>query len=231
MSLVRNPPGRLDRRFFVPDLTPQSHPEWKGFQPRWVFVAESPHLNEVEPEALEDRRPLCGAAGKAWWGMLSRLVEGQPNEDVSLERFREFCVSQGIAVLNAVQYPLDPKITRRHAEADPMRTLGFSKLAGPQGYKKMKATDLVQSQIKSLQARLRHPMLATCPIHALGNDAEWFIAQALSADEFSLRVGERIPHPSAWWRQNGLFGRIAEEKLSRILVAQSQRPAGASKRA
>jgi len=231
MTLSRNPPGRLNRRFFVPDLTPEAHPEWKGFRPRWVFVAESPHLNEVEPEAEEDRRPLCGAAGRAWWSLLSRLLEGEPSDDVSLERFHKLCIAHGIAVLNAVQYPLDPKITRRFADADPLRVLGFSKLAGSQGYKKLKASDLVQARIKSLRDRLQHTALAKCPIHPLGNDAEWFISQALGADEFGSRVGERIPHPSAWWRQGGLFGRIAEEKLSRILLGRSQSRAAEDKHA
>jgi hypothetical protein len=50
----------------------------------------------------------------------------------------------------------------------------------------------------------------------LGNDAEWFVSQALTPEEYETRVKDKIPHPSAWWRQGGLFGRIAQEKLEKI---------------
>src|SRR4051794_1908150 len=123
-------------RYFVPDLSPRDHgtPE----MPRAVFVAESPHISEVTPAKRIDRRPLCGMAGKAWWSLLSEILEGQANPDVSLERELEVCRKHRIAVMNAVQYPLDPKVTASFPDFDPAKQLGFNKVAGEFGYKKQK---------------------------------------------------------------------------------------------
>src|SRR5690349_20606081 len=74
------------KRFFVPDLAPYNRTSLSDLIPRVVFVGESPHVNEVEPEALNERRPLCGAAGRQWWKLLGELLEGEISEDVSLVR-------------------------------------------------------------------------------------------------------------------------------------------------
>lgn len=190
----------------MPDLTPRDRPAWAGFHPRFVFVAESPHRNEIEPEGEMERRPLCGMAGRKWWGALSEVIEGEANEDVSLERMRRFCVSHGIAVLNAVQRPLD--------FADPIRILGFNKAPGPHHYKKMKNSPEVCATLESLGERLCDPRIRGLPIHCLGNDAEWFVSRVLEqASCGELVLGPKIPHPSAWWRRGGHFGRVAKAQL------------------
>jgi hypothetical protein len=42
------------------------------------------------------------------------------------------------------------------------------------------------------------------------------VTQALNEAERENRVGEKIPHPSAWWRKGGYFGRVAKERLEGI---------------
>jgi hypothetical protein len=185
-------------------------------KPRFVFVAESPHISEVEPDELGQRRPLCGAAGKQWWGLLTKLLEGTENSDVSLKHLLDFCSRHDIAVMNAVQFPLDPKVSKLFPKADPVKNLGFCKVSGEYSHKKLKKSDPVQSAILALRTRLQHPSFKDATIHCLGNDSEWFVLQALGQDEAFERMGEKIPHPSAWWRQGGLFGRIAQQRLSQI---------------
>lgn len=200
-------------RFFVPDLSPEGRPQLRDFTPRYAFVAESPHVSEISPEKLDERRPLCGKAGLQWWGLLSELLEGESSTDVSRSRLEAFCQKHRIAVLNAVQYPLDPKVSASFAQAAPALTIGFSKAPGTDHYKKMKGSRELGFALQSLRERLQHPSLGDCPIYCLGNDSEWFVSQALGKEEFLRRVKGRIPHPSAWWRRGGLFGRIAREKL------------------
>src|SRR4051794_8604940 len=117
-------------RYFVPDLTPQARAKLRALRPRAIFVAESPHVSEIAPESLAERRPLCGKAGLKWWSLLSELLEGQASADVSLERLEEICRKHRIAILNAVQYPLDPKVTAAFPGANPEQTIGFSKAPG-----------------------------------------------------------------------------------------------------
>jgi hypothetical protein len=206
-----------DLRYFVPDLSPQARKALAGVDVKYVFVAESPHVSEVEPEKESERRPLCGTAGRQWWNMLTYLLRGTSSFDVSLERLIDFCVENKLAILNAVQYPLDPKIARKFSQAEPVKNLGFSKEAGPFSYKKLKTTQPVQIALESLRKRLNHPMLSRASIHCLGNDAQWFVDQALSdCSLIKERLGEKIPHPSAWWRREGLYGKIAKDKLSKI---------------
>ena len=207
--------SRADR-FFVPDLSPSAHPELGV--PRLLFVAESPHVSEVEPAARAARRPLCGAAGRVWWSALSELLEGAADDDVSLDHLRTFCRKHRIAVLNAVQQPLDQKIVRTFPDADPRRTLGFDKGPGEHHYKKQKGEPALARILKSLRARLETPELAKVPVYSLGLDAEWFLRQALGPEEFSRRVRGRIPHPSAWWRRGGHFGRVARTELAGLLA-------------
>lgn len=202
-------------RYFVPDLSPQARKKLRTVKPRFVFVGESPHVSEVEPELEEQRRPLCGSAGRQWWSLLGECLEGIPNPDVSLERQLELCAKYRIVVINAVQYPLDPKIAITYPNAEPVKNLSFGKLSGEHSFKKWKTNPRVQMALNSLKDRLSHPSLRGVPVHCLGNDAEWFANHALGPDGVS-RLGEKIPHPSAWWRQGGYFGRLAREKLERI---------------
>jgi hypothetical protein len=206
-----------NQRYFVPDLSPQDRDILKSLKPKWVFVAESPHVSEVEPESLRDRRPLCGMAGKKWWGLLSEILEGESNSDVGLDRLLKFCAKQKIAVMNAVQYPLDPKVGAKFPGADPAKNLGFNKVSGLYSYKKLKKSKVVQKAIQELSERLSHPSVAHLPVYSLGNDAEWFVQQALEILEDQDRYAGKIYHPSAWWRKGGYFGRVAKEKLQAIL--------------
>lgn len=202
-------------RYFVPDLSPHDRKSLKGTRPKIVFVAESPHTSEVEPEEKNARRPLCGAAGRVWWGMLSEILEGERSEEVSLDRLLDFCKRYDIIVMNAVQYPLDPKVAAQYPEADPVKNLGIAKANGEFSFKK-KTNPTVQAAISDLRERLEDPALHGAPVWPLGNDAEWFVMQALGADEAKTRVAGKIPHPSAWWRRGGHFGRVARQKLSEI---------------
>lgn len=213
----------LKTRFLVPDLSPRDRAEW-GAQPvRWIFVAESPHVSEIAPESKSERRPLCGVAGRQWWSLLSEILEGVPSSDISLPRLLDFSRSHGVAVMNAVQYPLDPKITREFPDADPLLNLGFFKGSGEYSFKQMKKTKNVQERIADLTSRLRHSSVQDSRIYCLGNDAEWFVAQALGEKEYHRRVLGKVPHPSAWWRRGGEYGRIAREKLVRIFLGDPER--------
>lgn len=201
-------------RFFVPDLSPEQRSELKSLKPKLVFVAESPHEREVAPEQVLDRRPLCGKAGQEWWKMVGALVAGDSSQDTSLERLLSLCKRAQIAVLNAVQYPLDPKIVTHYGpEADPASHLGFSKVA-PSSFKKLRGTAEVRSAIEALQSRLCHPSLVNVPVISLGNDAKWFVEQALGLQSRHLQT---IPHPSAWWRRGGFFREKAQGQLSALL--------------
>lgn len=200
-----------NQRYFVPDLTPMDRSELRETRFRYVFVAESPHVSEVEAETLLDRRPLCGSAGKVWWGALGEALERQPWETLTAKGLIGFCKKHRIAVLNAVQFPLDPKIVERveDPKANPLKTVGFSKAPGQGHYKKSDCS----SALKELRRRLLDPSLGDARIVALGNDADWFIRKALSKEEVEARGLCKIPHPSAWWRRGGFFGRQAREAL------------------
>ena len=207
-------------RYHVPDFSPRDRGELKAMSPCWIFVAESPHVNEVESEDLKLRRPLCGAAGKQWWSLVSELLEGHASPDVSYSHILSLCLQHRIAVMNAVQSPLDPAIARLYPDAEPVRNLGFRKGTGPESYKRLKAGPVVQAALQNLHERLTHPALAKAPVFCLGNDAEWFVTQALSPAEAAQRVGEKIPHPSAWWRRGGLYGELAREKLEKMFRSE-----------
>lgn len=205
-------------RFFVPDLTPVDRPELSGSRPRLIFVAESPHTSEVAPSEKQARRPLCGMAGRKWWSLLGEILENDPSEDVSLDRMIRLCRQHRIAVMNAVQFPLDTAICKTVPEADPVRHLKFCKNPGPHSYKKLKKSPAVSAALGLLRGRLRSPELSDLPIYCLGNDALWFVARALDPVEFKRRFQDRLPHPSAWWRKGGAFGRIARDKLQQIFI-------------
>jgi len=204
------------KRYFVPDLSPEGREELRKIKPKWIFVAESPHINEIEPEEMKERRPLCGMAGRKWWSLLSELLEGHANSDVSLERLIQFCRVHRVAIMNSVQVPLDPKIATKFPKADPVKNIGFSKLSGSHSFKKLKGSEPVRGAIEALGARLRHDAVKNAKVVCLGNDAEWFVRQALGEAEAVKRLGDKIPHPSAWWRRGGYFGRVAKENLQKV---------------
>ena len=204
------------RSFLVPDLTPRDHRELKGVHFRYVFVAESPHVSEISPERISERRPLCGTAGKVWWSALSAILEGREIEELSLVNLLGFCCRHRIAVMNAVSVPLDGGIIKHFKQANPIRTLGFSKQAGPRNYKRpSRARDRA---VLDLRKRLLDPALQEARIVALGNDADWFVRAALTQGERSAAGACKIAHPSAWWRRGGHFGRISREKLRQLLA-------------
>lgn len=203
-------------RYLVPDLSAEARPELKGLKPRLIFVAESPHEAETAPADQGVRRPLCGRAGQSFWKMIGEQLGGQSSSDTSLERLLELVRKGQFAVLNAVQYPLDPKITLYYGEAvDPVLQLGFSKVP-PASYKKLKSTREVECAVEELKRRLVHPSLRSAPIISLGNDAQWFVAQAVSPVGTGRHL-MTIPHPSAWWRQGGKLREKAREKLELLL--------------
>ena len=201
-------------RYFVADLSPEQRPELSSLPVRWVFVAESPHLAEVAPESRLVRRPLCGKAGREWWSMLAAVTGDRvPSNELSAGELMAQCVRLRMAVLNAVQCPLDPKIMLHYgAAADPVKGLGFCKV-GEFSFKKQKKQPCVEDAIANLRERLLHPSLAFAPVISLGNDAQWFVERALGE---KLGVGRNqrvIPHPSAWWRQGGKLRLRAKTQL------------------
>jgi hypothetical protein len=213
------------QRYFVPDLSPEQRVELKSAHFKVIFVAESPFLSEVAPEKDKERRPLCGKAGQDWWSMIGQLVEhgrasgeaSQPSKDTSLPRLLELCERAGIAVLNSVQYPLDPKIIEYYDQgADPVASLGFSKI-GLTHYKKLKTSDEVEAAIHELRRRLVHSSIVGLPVVSLGNDAQWFVSRALEAKPGEGRHLETVPHPSAWWRAGGKFREKARGQLKALL--------------
>jgi hypothetical protein len=211
-------------RFFVPDLVPDSGPGNRG-PLRAIFIGESPHRDEVSPEAPWERSPFRGVAGREWWEALSRylaqpiVMRPVPRREV----LEESCSELGIAVMNAVQYPIDPKIVMHQGAAcDPRAQLGFEKGAGPFGYRavlKAKGPDnAVAWAIQDLARRLEK--LDARRIVCLGNDSRWFTEQAqqLLPESSPFRYAElqTIPHPSSWWR-NADYRRRALEVLREIM--------------
>lgn len=208
------------KRFFVADLSPEQRPALADLKPQLVFVAESPHVSEVEPEVASARRPLCGSAGREWWSMLSTTLGGDSSRETDLERLLSLCRKAGIAVMNAVQYPIDPKIMMHYGEAaDPVTHLGFAKVA-PASFKKLKNGEDVEAAIHALRARLIHPSVIDVPVVSLGNDAQWFVTQALKAKPGEGRHLMTVPHPSAWWRKGGAFREKARGQLKELLGTQ-----------
>lgn len=211
------------KRFFVADLSPEQRPALADLKPKLVFVAESPHVSEVEPLNAAERRPLCGSAGREWWSMVGTMVAGDSSRETDLERLLSLCRLARIAVMNAVQYPIDPKIVMHYgSEADPVTHLGFAKVA-PASFKKLKNGEDVEAAIEALRARLVHESVSDLPVVSLGNDAQWFVAQALQAKSGVGRHLMTVPHPSAWWRQGGAFRDKARGQLKELLAPKAAR--------
>lgn len=209
------------KRFLVEDLSPEQRPLLASLVPKLVFVAESPHVSEVEPLRLKERRPLCGSAGREWWSMVGRFVSDEDSKATDLERLLLLCRRGRFAVMNAVQYPIDVKIVAHCGpQSDPIAALGFTKVA-PASYKKLKAGDDVQAAIHALRERLVHPTVRRCPVVSLGLDAQWFVERALDAKSGGGRHLMTIPHPSAWWRQGGKLRERARSQLEGLLAPQA----------
>ena len=178
-----------------------------------VFIAESPHKDEVSSENPRERSPFRGTAGKEWWGALSKIAGDQPisGEIPSREKLLEICFELGIVVMNAVQFPLDPKITLHQGHScDPVEFLGFQKSSGPLGYKavlknsdrKNSVNNPVGEAILDLRMRLEGLKKSNdvSIIVCLGNDSRWFVERAAQGNLDDLKI-QTIPHPSSWWRK------------------------------
>ena len=193
-------------RYRVTDLVPSK-------KIKVIFIAESPHKDEVSSENPEERSPFRGIAGREWWGALSKFTRVKPptREIPPRDQLLVICNELGIAVMNAVQFPLDPKITLHEgAECSPHQFLGFQKSSGPLGYKAVIKTggqhNPVESAISDLRGRLidlkrelkksNQVLIVVC----LGNDSRWFVERATAADFEGLEI-QTIPHPSSWWRK------------------------------
>ena len=215
-------PARAEyvRRYRVPDLLPGA-PE----SARAVFVGESPHRDEVASETPEERTPFRGMAGREWWSAVAQLagreiaVKPMPPRAV----LEPLCQDLGIGLLNAVQYPLDPGITRHTGDdADPASALGCAKATGPTSYKRVfkepARLNPVGQAIEDLRARLAPFVEAGVPVVCLGNDSRWFVDQALAENAEALARVQVMPHPSSWWRNANNRTR-AMDVLGRVLSA------------
>lgn len=213
-------------RYFVPDLSPEQRPQLHDLRAEVVFVAESPHEAETASERLSERRPLCGRAGQAFWKMIGELTMGVSSSDTDLERLLSLARRGRFAVMNAVQFPLDPKITLYYGDAaDPVAHLGFSK-AALASFKKLKSTAEVEAAVSLLGERLVHESVRHLPVISLGNDAQWFVNQALG-EAAATRHLMTVPHPSAWWRQGGKLRERARAQLKELLAGKIARPSAA----
>lgn len=209
----RFPPNfQSSSRYFVPDLSPRDRGVLSQVRPRFVFVAESPHIHEVEPDPVMERRPLCGAAGRVWWKKLSEVLN-TPAPELTAEGLIEFCFLHRLAVINAVQVPLDPKVTKQFPAADPYLSLGFQKDTGVRSYKKRGGSFF--EAVSSLRDRVFDDRIKNAPLISLGNDADWLLREVLG-DLASSRILTKIPHPSAWWRRGGFYGDEADRILKRL---------------
>ena len=189
-------------RYRVQDLIPSQ-------KTKIVFIAESPHKDEVAPENSQERSPFRGTAGREWWSALAKFTQTKPaNRDVPpRDQLLKICSELEISVMNAVQFPLDPKITLHEGKAcSPVEYLGFQKSSGPEGYKavlkKGGRHNPVVSAIGDLKARLievnksNQVSIVVC----LGNDSRWFVERALEGISDGLEI-QTIAHPSSWWRK------------------------------
>jgi hypothetical protein len=216
---------KYSRRFRVPDLKPPGGPGSRG-NLVVIFVGESPHRDEVAPTDPRERTPFRGAAGRAWWSELAKFlkhpkeVRPVPPRPVLLE----ICAELRIAMINAVQFPLDPKIALHQGrQAAPIPNLGFEKGPGRLGYKavwkKSGQKGPVGMAVSDLAKRLRPLQAGRARIVCLGNDSCWFVERALELLDpaHEIRVST-VPHPSCWWRKAS-YRRRAIEALSSILTA------------
>ncbi len=224
-------------RFRVEDLIP-AVPSGKPLKA--VFIGESPHRDEVASEEADRRTPFRGVAGREWWKELARInseMNGKlletkpvPSRPVLLELCREL----GIGVMNAVQFPIDPKIVQHQGDySTPLAHLGFEKATGFGSYKAIfkQSGDEgpVGLAIRDLANRLRALQDQSLQIVCLGNDSRWFVDRAviLLPEDAAIRRLPilPVPHPSSWWR-NELYRRRAVDALEGLLGTNAAEPGG-----
>jgi hypothetical protein len=235
--------SRTDR-WLVPDLVPT------GVELRAIFVGESPHKDEVKPKNKGERFPFRGSSGRSWWveifdcaalslgaTPLPALSDVPPR--LELERV---CRDLRIAVLNAVQYPIDPKITKHYPSCVPREFLKFDKGTrdgkgmgngkGPFGYKTVlqvqDCVDPVGGRVSDLAWRLRRFGQMPAQVVCLGHDSKWFVNQAmrrLPQDcALARQPPETIPHPARWrfsGHQSGKDYRADAVRVLKRLISEA----------
>ncbi len=199
-------------RFRVEDLVPR---DVKPGEFRAVFIGESPHRDEVAPDSASERSPFRGVAGREWWSALSRYLKA-PYDGKKVPPRSELlrlCSELRIAVMNAVQYPIDPKIELHQGEkSSPILQLGFHKATGEGSYKtvfKRGQKNPVTEAIDDLASRLRYFEDSDAALVCLGNDSRWFVEKALQKLGWEREL-VTIPHPSSWWRNAGYKSRAID---------------------
>jgi hypothetical protein len=216
---------RYRDRFYVEDLAPEISPK----RVKAIFIGESPHRDEVAPEDAAERSPFRGVAGREWWTELAKFLSYDVQTKPVPERavLMKMASELGIVVMNAVQYPLDPKITLHQEGSSPEEQLGFQKSTGPTGYKKVyKALgekSPVARAIGDLAERLSVYEDSGAQIVSMGGDSRWFTDLALAKlpEGSALRSKPvlQIPHPSSWWR-NAIYRARAVATLEELLKAK-----------
>lgn len=200
-------------RWLVPDLVPD------GVELCAIFVGESPHKDELKPQDQVERSPFRGSAGKQWWQEIFGCAglpfqrEAQVPPKTELEHV---CRKLRIAVLNAVQYPIDPKITQHYPACVPREYLKFDKGErdrkgngngkGPFGYKTVLDDQYragpVGERIIDLARRLRRFSKMPAQLVCLGDDSEWFVSRAIQQLPLGCVLTEQSPvtisHPARW---------------------------------
>ena len=198
-------------RWRVPDLVPN------GVELCAIFVGESPHKDELKPEKKVERSPFRGSAGRRWWQEIFGCAGLQLQNDAQVPPKAELeyvCHKLRIAVLNAIQYPIDPRITKHYPACVPREYLKFDKGTrdrngngkGPFGYKTVfddqDCTDPVGEAIMDLARRLKFFSNMPAQIVCLGNDSQWFVRQAIRRLPAGCALwGQEpvtIPHPARW---------------------------------
>jgi hypothetical protein len=193
-------------RFRVEDLIPKDRQHLKA-----IFVGESPHRDEVAPEKASERSPFRGMAGRQWWTELARYLKVPvvANPVPPRKALLQICEELRFALMNAVQFPIDSKITLHQGEKSAPRVqLGFEKNAGPFAYKTIfkrnQDASSVQWALHDLASRLRPLENSPARLICLGNDSKWFVENSLHLLNPDAPLLQQplttIPHPSSWWR-------------------------------
>jgi hypothetical protein len=179
-----------------------------------TFIGESPHKDEITPEKKIERSPFRGSAGRDWWAPILACAGRHGPHMLSRAEHEQVCHQLRIAVLNAVQYPIDPKISQHYPNCVPREFLEFDKGTrdrtgngkGPCGYKTVfqdqDFAGTVGERIIDLTGRLERFSQMPAQIVCLGNDSRWFVSQAIQrlhpACALTSRPLETIPHPARW---------------------------------
>ncbi len=212
-------------RYRVDDLVPPPG-EWSRL--RAVFIGESPHKDEVAPEDPRERSPFRGMAGREFWTEVAKYLKapGMTRPVPPRAELERICTELGMALMNAIQYPLDPKIALHYGEGcSPAEQLGFEKATGPRGYKAIAKKggpgNAVDAAIRDLVQRLSKLQSARAQLVCLGNDSCWFVERAIAGLPAEAALLSQpvltIPHPASWWR-NAANRTRASETLRTLLA-------------